>query len=175
MKAMTLLSAAAALLGAGCASVAPLPAALAPPAGQTHAMTLAARGVQVYECRVDANAQSAWALVGPEALLFDAGGQRVGHHGNGPHWTADDGSRIVGRGVAARTDAPEPGAVPWLLLNTDTVGTTAGAFSPVASVQRVRTTGGVAPAAPCNRTNAGAAARIPYTADYRFFTPQGKP
>jgi Protein of unknown function (DUF3455) len=164
MKNSTLLSAAVALLGAACATVtAPVPETLAPPAGQTLAMTIAARGVQVYECRGEA-----WAFVGPEAELLDARGRRIGHHGNGPHWTADDGSRIVGR-VAASTDAPEAGAIPWLLLATDTVGTAQGAFSKVASVQRVQTAGGLAPSTPCTRGNAGATARIPYSADYRLF------
>jgi Protein of unknown function (DUF3455) len=166
----TLVSAAIALLGAACATVSsPVPDALAPPSGQTLAMTVAARGVQVYECRVVTNDQSAWAFVGPEAELFDALGKRIGHHGAGPHWTAADGSRIVGR-VTARADAPEAGAIPWLLLATDTVGTARGAFSGVTSVQRVHTAGGVAPATPCNRSNAGTAVRIPYTADYRLFT-----
>jgi Protein of unknown function (DUF3455) len=164
MMKTTLISAAIALLGAACATVSPpVPDALAPPAGRTLATTVAARGVQVYECRGDA-----WAFVGPEAELFDAHGQRIGYHGSGPHWTARDGSRIVGR-VAARADAPAAGAIPWLLLTTDAVGTSQGAFSGVASVQRIHTAGGVAPAAPCNRNNAGAAARIPYTADYRLF------
>jgi hypothetical protein len=165
MKTTTLFGAVVALLGAACATVAPsVPAALAPPAGQSLAMTIAARGVQVYECRGDT-----WAFVGPEAELLDARGKRIGHHGNGPHWTADDGSRIVGR-VAARADAPEAGAIPWLLLATDAVGTQPGAFSQVASVQRVQTSGGLAPSTPCTRGNAGATARIPYSADYRLFT-----
>jgi Protein of unknown function (DUF3455) len=165
MMKTTFISAGIALLGAACATVSPpVPDALAPPAGQTLAMTVAARGVQVYECRGDT-----WAFVGPEAELLDAHGRRIGHHGSGPHWTARDGSRIVGR-VAARADAPVAGAIPWLLLAADAVGTAQGAFSQVASVQRVHTAGGIAPTEPCTRSNSGAAARIPYTADYRLFT-----
>jgi hypothetical protein len=168
---------AAAILGAGCATTVPVaevPGALAPAASHRLATTVAARGVQVYECRaVDATpgAAAQWSFVGPEATLFDGKGRRVGHHGGGPHWTATDGSRVIGRGVAARVDAPRAGAIPWLLVNTETLGKP-GAFGDVAGVQRIHTEGGVAPpAADCNPATVGRAARVPYSADYRFFIP----
>jgi len=61
-------------------------------------MIVAARGVQIYECRVrkDAGAGYEWAFVAPEAELFDAKGNAIGRHGAGPTWQATDGSRIVG-------------------------------------------------------------------------------
>ena len=43
-----------------------------------------------------------------------------------------------------------------------------GSFSKVTSIQRVATKGGVAPAGKCSEV--GAKARVPYTADYYFFT-----
>jgi len=68
-----------------------------------------------------------------------------------------------------RADAPQAGAIPWLLLGAKSVGPE-GAFSRVTSIQRVNTVGGVAPKAGCSQDNAGTPARIPYTADYYFFT-----
>ena len=40
----------------------------------------------------------------------------------------------------------------------------------VTSVQRVNTIGGVAPAMPCTDAFKGTSARVPYTADYIFFS-----
>jgi hypothetical protein len=103
------LSMSAPALAAGCAIPHPVPAAIATTADEAPAMTLAARGVQVYECRAAAGASAAWALIEPDAELFDTGGRHIGHHGAGPHWQAVDGSRIDGR-VKARSEAPVAGA-----------------------------------------------------------------
>ncbi len=82
-------------------------------------------------------------------------------------WQSADGSRVVGT-VKARADAPAPGSIPWLLLATKSSGPV-GVFSNVASIQRVNTAGGIAPATPCTAQLTGTAARVPYTADYRLF------
>jgi hypothetical protein len=107
-------------------------------------------------------------FVAPEAELLDPQGRVIGKHGAGPYWEAMDGSRITGT-VKARADAPEAGAIPWLLLVTKPNGQQ-GRFSNVSSVQRIHTMGGAAPAGGCNRGTAGTPARVAYTADYRFFT-----
>lgn len=138
-----------------------VPDSLKPGANESLAMIVAAKGVQIYECRA-----GEWAFVAPEAQLFDASGKQIGRHYAGPHWEAADGSKIVGT-VKARADAPAPGAIPWLLLNAKSDGPE-GTFSRVTSVQRVATAGGVAPAGGC--AEAGARARVPYTADYYLFT-----
>jgi hypothetical protein len=147
------------LLLAGCTST--VPESLKPPANESLKRVFNARGVQIYECR-----DEKWVFVAPEAELFDAHGNHIGKHYAGPQWEATgDGSAIVGT-VKARADAPAPGAIPWLLLSTRSVGGR-GYFSDVTSVQRVWTNGGVAPAGTCSGT--GAQARIPYTAAYYFF------
>jgi hypothetical protein len=146
-----------------------VPAQLEPGPSEAPAMTVAAKGVQIYECRNRKDAAGyEWVFVAPEAELFDARGQMVGRHGAGPSWEASDGSKIVGT-VRERVDAPIAGAIPWLLLATRSVGPE-GSFSKVTSVQRVNTVGGVAPKADCNADTIGTMARIAYTADYRFFT-----
>lgn len=139
-------------------------------AEESLAMIVPAKGVQIYECRAS-KAQAVgyeWAFVGPEADLFDTRGMRIGRHYAGPSWEAFDGSKIVGS-VKASTTAPDDGAIPWLLLGAKSVGPE-GTFSDVSSVRRVHTTGGMAPADGCSGAAAGTRARVPYTADYYFFT-----
>jgi hypothetical protein len=138
-----------------------VPEGLKPPAGESLAMIVAAKGVQIYECRA-----GEWAFVAPEAELFDASGKPIGRHYAGPHWEAADGSKVVGT-VKARADAPAPGAIAWLLLATKSDGPE-GTFSRVTSVQRVATAGGVAPAGGC--AEAGARVRVAYSADYYFYS-----
>ena len=148
----------------------PVPAQLEPVRGESLAMVVGAKGVQIYECRAkkDVGAGYEWAFVAPDAELLDAGGRTIGLHGAGPFWQAADGSKVVGK-VKARADAPVAGTIPWLLLATEPAGPK-GAFSTVTSIQRVNTTGGAAPATPCTQETSGQTARIQYTADYRLFS-----
>jgi hypothetical protein len=165
-----------ALFIAGCASQQPalspvaVPDKLKPGADESLAMIVAAKGVQIYECRAskDKPGEYAWAFVAPEADLFDARGTKIGRHYAGPHWESADGSKIVGT-VKENAAAPAADAIPWLLLTAKSVGPE-GAFSKFTSVQRVSTAGGVAPKSGCSQAAAGTPARINYTADYYFFT-----
>jgi hypothetical protein len=131
-------------------------------ADESLAFIVPAKGVQIYECR-----NNEWAFVAPAADLFDAKGNKIGRHYAGPHWEAEDGSKIVGT-VKARADAPTHGSIPWLLLSTQSVGGK-GAFSQVSSIRRVHTAGGTAPREHCSTAETGKLVRVPYTADYYFF------
>jgi hypothetical protein len=63
--------------------------------------------------------------------------------------------------------SPVPGSIPQLLLQaTKTRGE--GVFGHVTYVQRLATSGGVAPTGACTD---GRTAGIPYQAEYRFFVP----
>lgn len=147
-----------------------VPTALNPGSQTRPLTTLAASGVQIYECRAGgAAAAPAWAFVAPEAVLLDGAGRPAGTHGAGPHWTHPDGSRIVGR-LHSRVDAPSAADIPWLLLSTQSTGAD-GVFSRVSHVQRIRTEGGVAPAAGCDARTLGQRLRVPYRADYRLLVP----
>jgi hypothetical protein len=130
---------------------------------------VAARGVQIYECRPDASVPEGakWVFVAPQAELFDTRGARHGAHYAGPHWEAADGSKIVGK-LEARADAPQAGAIPWLLLSARSVGQP-GRFANVTSVQRVHTSGGLAPTRRCEAASVGITERVPYTADYLLY------
>ena len=145
-----------------------IPDTLNPGPNETLSMVVPAKGVQIYECRATKDAKAfEWAFVAPDAELFDARGHQIGRHGAGPYWEANDGSRVVGT-VKARAEAPAAGSVPWLLLSTRGTGP-AGSFSKVSSIQRVDTSGGVAPASPCTAELSGRKARVHYVATYRFF------
>ncbi|MGE0350542.1 DUF3455 domain-containing protein [Hydrogenophaga sp.] len=147
-----------------------VPAALQPGDSVRALTTVSASGVQIYECRSVAGASApAWTFLAPEAQLFDARGRAIGSHGAGPFWAGFDGSRVVGS-VRARADAPAPGAIPWLLLATQSTGA-AGVLSQVTYIQRLHTEGGVAPAGGCDAASIGRQARVDYRADYRLFVP----
>jgi hypothetical protein len=136
------------------------------------ATSMFAEGVQIYQCKPskDDAAKFEWSFVGPEALLYDEAHNELGKHYAGPTWEANDGSKVVGA-VKARVDAPNAGAIPWLLLYAkSTEGT--GIFSAISSIQRVETTGGQAPQDGCDSTHQGEEARVPYTAVYFFYTAQ---
>jgi hypothetical protein len=147
-----------------------VPDRLQPQPDESLAMIVAAKGVQVYECRAKADGagEYGWAFVAPEADLFDGKGQKIGTHYAGPHWEATDGSKVVGR-VKDSAAAPRADAIPWLLLTTKSVASR-GSFSDTTSIQRVNTAGGLAPTSGCSRQNAGTTARVPYIADYYFLS-----
>ena len=147
-----------------------VPDKLKPPASESLAMMVPAKGVQIYECRTkkDQAGDYEWAFVAPEADLFDTSGRKIGRHYAGPHWESTDGSKIAGT-VNASTDAPQADAIPWLLLVTKSVGSL-GSFSKITSIQRVNTVGGVAAKTGCSQSAVGTTARIAYAADYYFLT-----
>ncbi len=146
-----------------------VPAALKAPAGQVLTLSARGTGVQIYVCMAnkDDPTRFSWTLKAPEATLRDKSGKPVGRHYAGPTWEAADGSKVVGE-VVAKTDAPDTAAIPWLLLRAKSTSGT-GAFGAVASIQRLRTSGGKAPATGCDKGAADKDTRIPYSADYLFY------
>ena len=177
-RALRLAPFAAVALLAACAApppkpVAPtvvIPGSLAVPGKQVLVRTLWADGVQIYECRKAADGSfPEWVFVAPEARLADANGTPVGRHYAGPTWEANDGSKVVGA-VKAKTDANNPHAIPWLLLETHSTGGP-GLFSKVTAIQRVATVGGVAPETGCGTATVGRQERVPYSAQYAQYVP----
>jgi hypothetical protein len=123
----------------------------------------AATGAQIYVCRTK-GATNEWAFKAPEAELVDPEGRPFAKHYAGPTWEAPDGSKAVGK-VMANEPAPKAGAIPWLLLSAESSGS--GVLAGVRFVQRVDTSGGVAPGGSC--PTVGAEQRVDYTADYIFY------
>jgi hypothetical protein len=158
---------------ASCASAPPpRPAAAVPenlkvPDGQPLLLRAAARGAQIYTCKSKAAdpASFEWALLAPDAELFDQSGAKIGRHYAGPTWESADSSRVVGE-VMQRS--PAEGTIPWLLLRAKS-NEGAGALASVKYIQRVDTAGGVAPSAGCDAGHAGAETRVEYSANYVFY------
>jgi hypothetical protein len=137
------------------------------PAGEELLLIAHAKGFQIYICRAGAAGQPSWILKAPEALLYDEQGNVLGNHFGGPTWKHTDGSEITAK-MAAKVDAPDAGAIPWLLLNvTDHSGS--GVFSRITTIQRVHTAGGLAPASPCTAADLEKEFKSSYTADYYFY------
>ena len=134
-------------------------ASVNPPAGHVPFDAGFAVGVQTYKCD-----GAAWAFTGPRATVYTLHG-KVDHYA-GPTWEARDGSKVVGAKVS---EEPSPiGAIPHLLLRA--ASTTPGQLGKTSFIQRLATTGGVAPAgSTCTDATAGTVAEVPYTAVYTFW------
>ena len=144
-----------------------IPKAIQAPGNERLYLQVHATGDQIYTCRGGA-AQFAWTLKAPDAQLFNKDGKVVGKHFAGPSWEASDGSRLAGKAVA---NAPSPDAtsIPWLLVNV--IGHEGnGVLSRATTIQRLNTKGGKAPAAGCDAAHVNQEIRVPYSADYFFYT-----
>jgi Protein of unknown function (DUF3455) len=145
-----------------------VPAAIQPPADEEFFFVARASGFQIYICRPDAEGRPAWVLKAPEAQLFDQHGNPIGTHFGGPTWRHNDGSEITAR-LVAKVDAPETGAIPWLLLSV-TGHSGDGVLSRVSCIQRIHTVAGLAPAAAeCGPSTGEVEFKSPYSADYYFY------
>jgi hypothetical protein len=126
-------------------------------------------GQIAYECRASANTagQFEWVFVGPDARLNNRAGVQVGkYYGPPATWESNDGSRLTAVQVAVAPGTS--GAIPLQLVKGNpAVG--AGSMQGVSYIQRVNTSGGVAPALPCAAGNAGGRQVVPYSADYIFY------
>jgi hypothetical protein len=145
-----------------------VPDAIHAPVGEELVLMARATGFQIYVCRPGAEGKPAWTLKAPEAQLFDEAGRVIGRHFGGPTWQLNDGSSIVGK-MAAKVDAPDAGAIPWLLV-TVTGRSGDGVLSQVTSIQRVNTVAGLAPtAAECMPQSGEVEFKSSYSADYYFY------
>jgi Protein of unknown function (DUF3455) len=174
----------------------PLPPGMAPvPAGNKLFLGTHAVGTQNYVCQ-PSGAGVAYVLFTPQATLFGDDGVQIITHFNSPNpdepntdptvvapqgmiratWQFKDTSRVW-----AKVHQPngavtvDQDAIAWLLL--DAVGHQPGPTGGVklmqtTFVQRLNTTGGLAPKTGCSSlTDVGKKAFVPYTADYFFYQP----
>ncbi len=166
------------------------------PAGNTVFLEGHATGTQDYICLPCPNAITtaaqcpasgfAWAFFGPQATLFDDSNEQIITHFLSPNPDEDgtaratwqdsqDTSTVWAKATASSSDPAfvAPGAIPWLLLQV--VGTQNGPtdgsrLTATTYIQRLTTSGGVAPAEGCAQsTDVGAKTLVPYTANYKFF------
>jgi hypothetical protein len=122
-------------------------------------------GVQVYACQATKTGY-AWSFLAPEANLTDRRGHLVLKHYAGPTWeSVRDHSKVVAKKVAEFS--ADKAAIPELLLEV-TSHDGQGALADVTYIQRLHTTGGLAPASGCDESKSGATVRVDYTATYAF-------
>jgi hypothetical protein len=172
----------------------PLPPGLAPvPAGNELFLGTHAAGTQNYVCQPSGAGAVAYVLFTPQATLFSEDGRQVITHYNSPNpdepntdpkvvadgtiratWQFRDTSKVW-----AKVHQPngavmvDQDAIAWLLL--DAVGHQSGPtggdkLTKTTFVQRLSTTGGLAPSTGCSSlTDVGNKAFVPYTADYFFY------
>jgi hypothetical protein len=134
-----------------------VPDAIKVPDGNKRIAVMPARGVQTYQCTA-----GAWVFLQPDAILRHHGRAEV-LHTKGPVWTSVvDGSSVSAAAVA---NSPVPNAIPELLLQS-TGNRGPGLLSAVTYIQRLRTTGGLAPTGSCTD---GTTVSVPYTANYAFW------
>ena len=146
-----------------------VPSAIALHPGQVALLRVHAFGYQVYQCGM-ANGAPAWTLSGPDANLFDGKQNQIGTHfanAGAPSWRLNDGSEISGKKVAS-APSPDASAVPWLLLSVGAHNGKPGLLTEVTTIQRVNTSGGLAPATGCDASAQGRISKVPYSADYYF-------
>lgn len=141
------------------------------PPGETNKVSfhVYAVGFQIY---TNDSTTFAWGLYAPEAVLLDADGNLVGIHyayaynaagAPIPAWETESGSLVVGARIASASGGA--GNIPWLLLQgVHSEGP--GVLESTTYIQRVNTTGGVAPPIV---SQPGQTARVPYTAEYYFY------
>ena len=145
-----------------------VPQDIAVPAGNVLSGMGAARGFQIYGCQAQGTGFG-WVLQQPMAVLLEGGHKPFALHYGGPTWMAMDGSAVVGA-RAGTSPAPSGDAIAWLLLKATPAGGPAdGTFASTTFIQRVNTTGGVAPATGCDAGHVGTTAPVYYTADYYFY------
>ena len=133
------------------------------PEGNKVSFHVYARGVQLYRWN-----GGSWDFVAPVAKLFAEENYfgEVGDHYRGPVWESKSGSKVEARRVPGTGCTPDPTAIPWLLLSKYEASGS-GIFSRVTYIQRVNTTGGLAPSTP--GLVEGEVKEVPYTAEYYFY------
>jgi hypothetical protein len=164
----------------------PVPAAVQVPAGNRLFFVGHASGTQNYVC-LPSGSGVKFVLFTPQATLFDAKKQVVTHYFS-PNpieggtiratWQHSRDTSTVWGEVKPGNSSTDPafvapGAIPWLLLTAVGAqdGPTGGdKLTPTTFIQRLNTSGGVAPATGCSAsTDLGKQAFVPYTADYFFY------
>src|SRR4029453_10945753 len=176
----------------------PLPPGVAPvPAGNKLFLGTHAVGTQNYVCK-PSGAGVAYVLFTPQATLFGEDGGQVITHYNSPNplepntdpkvvapegtiratWQYRDTSKVWAKVHPSDPDGSgaatvDQNAIAWLLLDrvgSQTARTGGDKLTKTTFIQRLNTTGGLAPKTGCSSlTDVGNKAFVPYTADYFFY------
>ncbi|HUM45865.1 MAG TPA: DUF3455 domain-containing protein [Chitinophagales bacterium] len=151
-----------------------VPDTIAVPDGNKVIWHTYASGVQIYEVTESTTnpGQFVWTFVAPSATLYKKPDftKQVGTHYAGPTWEATvgpaKGKYVIGTKISSVTG--DVSAIPWLLLKA-VPSTDPEYYSTVTYIQRLYTTGGLAPATGATAENLGMQQSVPYTAAYYFY------
>jgi|GEM_PF-261092 len=165
----------------------PVPLNLTVPAGNEAFLVGHAVGTQNYVC-VTSGSGFKFVLFTPQATLFTDANHQVITHFFSPNpaengtiratWLHSQDSSAVWAFATPDTTSTDaafvaPGAIAWLLLSVvgSQDGPTGGhTLTPATFVQRLNTSGGLAPSTGCSGPDdVGHVAFVPYTADYFFY------
>jgi len=162
----------------------PMPSNIQVPAGHEAFLKGHAVGTQNYIC-LPSGAGFAWTFFGPQATLFNDGDEQIITHFLSPNpfesgmpratWQHSlDTSTVWAMAVASSSNTAfvAPGAIPWLRLEVVGAqdGPTGDQLSATTFIQRLNTSGGIAPSTGCAlSTDVGKKALVPYEAYYFFY------
>lgn len=163
----------------------PVPSSIQVPAGNKAFLEGHAVGTQDYIC-LPSGSGFAWTFFGPQATLFEDNTKQIITHflSSNPDesgtpratWQHSQDTSTVWAAATASSSDPNfvaAGAIPWLRLQVvgDQSWPIGGdKLSKTTFIQRLNTSGGVAPLTGCAlATDVGAKALVPYTADYFFY------
>jgi hypothetical protein len=149
-----------------------------------------ASGTQNYVC-LSSGAGFVWTFFGPQATLFNNRDRQITTHFLSANpdeagaaratWQhSRDTSAVWAAAIAMSSDPAfvQPGAIPWLLLQVVGAndGPTGGQrLSKTTYIQRVNTSGGLAPTTGCSQlSDVGTRALVPYASDYVFYKATGR-
>ena len=166
----------------------PVPANIQVPAGNKFFLVGHGAGTQNYICLPSGTAGVKYTLFTPQATLFNDDDKQITTHFFSPNpdedgtiratWqhsrdTSAVWAKLAPDGTSIDPAFVAPDAIPWLLLEVvgDTEGPTGGhKLTATTFIQRLNTSGGVAPSTGCNSfADVGKQAFVPYTADYFFY------
>ena len=177
----------------------PVPDKLKVEAGNVAFLVGHAVGTQNYVC-LPSGTGVAYTLFTPQATLFSDDEKQLTTHFFSPNpfenntnpavvavgtiratWQhSRDSSTVWAKLKDSSTEAPfvAPNAIPWLLLTAvkgEDGPTGGGTLTKTTFIQRLNTSGGVAPSTGCSSpTDVGHSAFVPYKADYFFYKKAGE-
>ena len=151
-----------------------VPAIIAVPAGNKVLWFAYATGTQIYTCTQSSTdaAVYTWVFTAPSATLYSDQDymHEIGIHYTGPTWASTVGPKagkfVMGTKLQGVTQ--DVTAIPWLLLQAQ-VSTDPMYNHNITYIQRLYTTGGLAPTTGADAAHVGEQMSVPYTAVYYFF------
>lgn len=147
-------------------------AKITPPSDQVARWTMKGSGDISYECRQRGGSVSAfeWVTGSVQMTLKSSVGETVGRVYEGPTWEFADGSKVVAEKTLGGVNSLNTDSLYEALFKV-TQGGGSGVMSGIDYVQRLNPQGGEPPkSSSCRQADNGRVERVPFTADYVFFT-----